>query len=513
MVGSAAFINSAYFLMHNWIHHIGVAISKLLYDQRAFGAYLGENRSEDGLRQMARMVCINTAQPVDDDLPGMDWVAQFSGSNLRWESIGLLFTFWDLTRRARRTECKPSSEDAESWARIREILHNCLDLCDDYSSGNLILLNLTHRRTMLESMTSGDASLRTGKAHAHTIACLTFLGYHAEAPTDPYVPTLVSELKRVVFASIYGADMTFSSFTGRPPLMPKAYATIPLPLDLDDRHLFGAQEHLQKMASTTLDERGWSKEGTLFGATCYRARGMLKTIREEILAIALGHSDQETSVDMLLGLSQRQAAMIDEFPASLAFRPEDINKPEIPSVIVFTQLMICMESLQNDFFLDRLLLKRGYSSYAHLLLTSYKMVSNTLLLWTNFERFAIMKTNFQWMLMAYGAPAGGILCKELQKPTLLDGRHPEDPKITRSAIIQKLSLLVGFLDWVDPAAPNADLCSDCKTVIKLVLDQTLNGGSGLEALSMASQIEFEFPRGLDFNFELMDSFDWLSSEL
>lgn len=115
--------------------------------------------------------------------------------------------------------------------------------------------------------------------------------------------------------------------------------------------------------------------------------------------------------------------------------------------------------------------------------------------------------------MAYGAPAGGILCKELQKPTLLRGRHPEDPQITRSSIIQKLSLLVGFLDWVDPAAPNADLCSDCKTVIKLVLDQTLNGGSGLEALSMASQIEFEFPRGLDFNFELMDSFDWLSSDL
>lgn len=82
--------------------------------------------------------------------------------------------------------------------------------------------------------------------------------------------------------------------------MPKAHAMIPLPLDLDDRHLFGAQDHLQRIALTTLDERGWSKEGSLFGATCYRARGMLKSIREDILAIALGHNDRETSVETLL---------------------------------------------------------------------------------------------------------------------------------------------------------------------------------------------------------------------
>jgi hypothetical protein len=117
--------------------------------------------------------------------------------------------------------------------------------------------------------------------------------------------------------------------------------------------------------------------------------------------------------------------------------------------------------------------------------------------------------------MAYGAPAGGILCKELQKPSFC-GRHPLDGQITRSAIIQKLSLLVGFLDWVDPLAPNADLCKDCKTVIQLVLDDALNdhgAASGPSEPSIADQFELEFPIGLDFNFDLMDSFDWLSAEI
>jgi hypothetical protein len=112
--------------------------------------------------------------------------------------------------------------------------------------------------------------------------------------------------------------------------------------------------------------------------------------------------------------------------------------------------------------------------------------------------------------MAYGAPASGILCKELQKPSFR-GRHPQDPRITRSSIIQKLSLLVGFLDWVDPLAPNADLCNDCSTVIQLVLDQALN--DSIEAPSVAGQFEYEFPTVLDFNFDLMGSFDWLNAEI
>lgn len=112
--------------------------------------------------------------------------------------------------------------------------------------------------------------------------------------------------------------------------------------------------------------------------------------------------------------------------------------------------------------------------------------------------------------MAHAAPAGGILCLELLKPTL-HGGHPTNPEITRSSIIQKLSLLVGFLDWVKPSAPNSELCASCRAVIQRILDCVLNAAASGEAVPEPFDWAFEAP--MDFNFELMDTFDWLRPDV
>lgn len=113
-------------------------------------------------------------------------------------------------------------------------------------------------------------------------------------------------------------------------------------------------------------------------------------------------------------------------------------------------------------------------------------------------------------LIGYGASPGGILCKCLLKSTSSQ-MHPSKPAITRSAVIQKLSLLVGFLDWVSPSAPNADLCKDCKSVIQCVLDQALNSVPGESPLALGG-MDWDFSPQLDFNFGLMDTFDWMRSD-
>lgn len=116
--------------------------------------------------------------------------------------------------------------------------------------------------------------------------------------------------------------------------------------------------------------------------------------------------------------------------------------------------------------------------------------------------------------MAYAAPGGGILCMELLKPTFT-GPHPQNPAVSRSSIVQQLSLLVGFLGWVSPDAPNADLCANCKTVIQHVLDHTLNGGGGVVAEERSEPLEaleqFDSTQ-LNFNLDLLDTFDWLRAD-
>lgn len=118
--------------------------------------------------------------------------------------------------------------------------------------------------------------------------------------------------------------------------------------------------------------------------------------------------------------------------------------------------------------------------------------------------------------MAYAAPAGGILCNELLHPTLY---ARSIPGVTKAGVVQQLSLLVGFLDWVNPLAPNGDLCASTKAVVQHVLDYTLNGSPTNPTGDVAQQgidLNFDLATDIDmggfFSFDLLDTYDWMRPE-
>ena len=87
-----------------------------------------------------------------------------------------------------------------------------------------------------------------------------------------------------------------------------------------------------------------------------------------------------------------------------------------------------------------------------------------------------------------------------------------DPKLSRSIIIQKLSQLVGFLDYVGPTAANIALCHNVKRIIQHVLDHELSNSSGPFVESLANG---DMALSTDWNdfqfsgFDLLDTFDWV----
>lgn len=99
-----------------------------------------------------------------------------------------------------------------------------------------------------------------------------------------------------------------------------------------------------------------------------------------------------------------------------------------------------------------------------------------------------------------------MLCSELLNPTFRF-TNVKVHGITRSAVIQKLTLLVGFLDWVHPAAPNASLCCNCNNIIKRVLDHILNGHVGES--NPAESFGWEDYMPLEFSFDLLDTLNWV----
>lgn len=220
--------------------------------------------------------------------------------------------------------------------------------------------------------------------------------------------------------------------------------------------------------------------------------------------------------------------MMARLPATIHFSPADIDNPAVNRHILSSRFLIRLEHLQNHFFIHRLLIQRGYDSHAELLVVSFEMVSLTLLFWTHVDRLPHIVRHLEWLVssrvlqkhvqllnavqvMAYAAPSGGILCQEL----IRSGPATTAPGVktpSRFAIIEKLFLLVGFLDWVTPNAPNSDLCISCKNVIRRVLEHVTQ--------EPAPQAEGHFEpwnwdigdTALDFEFGLLDTFEWMRPE-
>ncbi|RYP10008.1 hypothetical protein DL764_000937 [Monosporascus ibericus] len=444
--------------MESWIYGVARHVLDSLYEE--FGRYFRPRRDTAELEKVAHRLCVNTAQPFSDEENNPTrWIGQLCGKNLRWESLGILFAFWDLSRRPRISSQALMKDrlGRKGWDPVtQECLHLCLDLCKEFSNGNSVMLYLTWRRTVNESMFTGDAI----------------------------------------------------SFTGRPPLLCRRYTSTPLPLDIRDEDLFSDEATLAKTVDY-VDDKGWNTRGEVYPSTFIRARALIASIREEIFEVALGHNHRTPPVETLLEIKAREVKTLSEFPSCLIYRPGDLADPSLDVVVLHHRLIIELENLQNMFFIERLFIRHGREDTGNLLAVSFDMVSLTLPFWTHLDRLAGIRADLEWLVIGYAAPAGGILSMELLKPTLPNGQH-SDPRISRSSIIQKLSLLVGFLDWVNSSTPNGDLCSECKSVIQRVLDQTLNNTSSTNGFADGMESAgWDLPAQLDFNFDLLDTFDWL----
>lgn len=417
-------------------------------------------------------------------------------------------------------------------------------------------------------LNDAQTGLPTWQYHAAHMSLLTFHGFHDEPNTHSYRynptyrPSLAIECRRRIVAISFCADNIMVTFTGRPPLLGTNYICTPLPLDISDETLFSDEETLVRVASETLDDKGWNTLGQFYPATMVRARVVLAHIRADIIELALGKDPVQFErvghvypdcrpvlfLELLFAntphrqLRARQTEAVSAFPKVVVFQIHEISAIDMDCTRVYQRILVRLEILMNEFLLDRLQYLHFQADTSDLLVTAYEMIVVTLTVWTHMDLFAD-KRDFDWVvsyahislltfpdllpfakanpcsfreqLMGYGAPAGGVLCMELLNPTL-QGSHPKNAEINRSAIIQKLSLLVGFFEWVSPSAPNAGLCESAMVTIKHVLDATLNvgpaaaaGGTGQAAVN---NVDWNFSTQVDFNFDLLDTFDWLRAD-
>ncbi|KAM0451209.1 hypothetical protein ACHAPV_010055 [Trichoderma viride] len=490
-----------------WLRMVAMRVLSDLHER--FGSYLGLCREDSQLEEIALFLSENTAKPFQEDEPdSQKWIGQFTGPNLRWESVGLIFSFIYFLPEDHNMFDYMYDAGGKQWSQISRVcLGLCIDLSRRFASANSLLAQLYMRRSTKESIYTGDASYSSWGSGAESVALATFLGLHAESNSPSYEPSLASEHRRLLFAQMFVGEKHAVLFTGRPPRLSHRYAFTPLPLDIRDEDLLEGGDAI-KEAVKSLDKNGWNTCGKVYAATFTRARYILSLLRDELIEIGIGKATQKVASALLRDVNERQIEAIKEFPSGLDYHPSDLAHPDPNINVLFARIILQLEQLQNLFLIERLLLKHGEMNRSGLLPISYRLVELTLLFWTHKDRFASFRNDFEWLVMAFATPSGGILCMELLNPSF-KGSHPKNPSITRSNIIQQLSLLIGFLEWIDPSRPNGSMCVSTSAVMRRVLDHVLNAGSD----GMSWQPDTLDDMQLDFNFELFDTFDWMKPDV
>jgi hypothetical protein len=130
--------------------------------------------------------------------------------------------------------------------------------------------------------------------------------------------------------------------------------------------------------------------------------------------------------------------------------------------------------LEHRLILERLAHKHSIRDGQGMIDCAREMLELVVLLWVQRDRFVEKHCDYDWMLMCWGVPSSGVLCVELLKQIKQPTGTVHTLKLPRSEIVQNLSLLIGFLEWVRPAAGNYHLCRRMGLLIKRILDQILN---------------------------------------
>lgn len=112
------------------------------------------------------------------------------------------------------------------------------------------------------------------------------------------LPFFLVELRKRIFARLYGSDISLATFLGRPPRMSRRFCCINYPLDVEQDTYFLTGDALQQ-ALGALDPSGWNTMGHIRQSASLRWSIVTSMIREDALELLLGRNIVETQQRIL----------------------------------------------------------------------------------------------------------------------------------------------------------------------------------------------------------------------
>lgn len=265
-----------------------------------YGQILAHGQPEE-LIALSELVWCNTRQPlkVHGDMTAKEWAKSASGKHLRWEVVGSILSMVGLIAVNLSSydsifdSIRECYVDRATFAeRMRRASEFCLCFCYESEVLNEIYVSFIHEDLILVECLKGEAHYAAWQRTGELIDAVVAMGLHQGNKVSPQTPFFLAELRKKIFISAYGHDKVMATFLGRPPRLSQRYCKMEPPLDLSDDELFSEGAELRQ-ALACLDENGWHTDEQLRRITWYRARFQVCRIREDILEIALGSSEDE----------------------------------------------------------------------------------------------------------------------------------------------------------------------------------------------------------------------------
>lgn len=451
-----------------------VQIAHSLWSQ--WGKEFREPRHLEDIERVSTHLCKNSEHPLQEVEHYQPWLESITGVNMRWESVGLVFaalcqSVLSLSERdAFFTTQNGQRKDRKYFAlELKDCIQACVTLSNYMDYINTVMVGLLTKNLILATVIMGDTSLTVWRQIGDLVSMSTALGLHRQSDDNGRV-TFMSEYKKRLFTIIFNVDKSSAHLTGRPPALSYRYTRFRFPLDLDDE-VFASDPETLKLAAEKLDINGWNKEGNVTKATYMRAHGYLAIIIDEILEVSLTSSASDNRITDLLARLQQT---YENFPACTHYHPSDAHSPSLSDGVLWRRICLRLTYLEQRLTLERLAHKSLLFSGQSMISCALEMLQLTVLFWVQRDRFAEHHHDYDWMLMCWGVPSSGVLCVEFLKQ--MKSPHESTIKLPKSEIVQNLSLLVGFLEWIKPSAGNYQLCGRMSRLVKRILDQILNYG-------------------------------------
>jgi len=450
--------------------------------------------------------------PPDPD-DGTDWLNKFTGPNIRFEMMGMLFCFFGLAYLASQDWdpifSHPDNHGRDrkqaAW-RMKECANVCLTMCDYSETVNYLVTALILNIKRVESGCTGDETYRMRRLHGDMVTTAITCGLHRLPEYGTTKVTAALEYKRRLFSNIYCSDKIHSSLNGVPPLLTRQFCDVQLCLDLADDVLFATPEELDE-AISRLGPKGWNTSGVCYEiSTVLRARTLIHMIREEILELALG-IDVNVSVARINELHEKSQQMFESFPQQLHYYDEEGNPKNTSGNLLYDQAFLSLQQLQNKFLIDRVAKARGLENGQGLLNTAMEMIDLSLMFWSKRDQLMAHSHGFDWIMTYYGIPSAGVICVELLKTS----SGQSSVQLSRSDAIQKLTLFIAFLEWIRPTDGNYTLAQRLRKVVRQVLDYVLDIGEKEPAPDFVPGEQLQYDPMLGTGFDNMNDLDWLNT--